>query len=99
MLGITKMLCEVQCRSQQPQQRQSQPVDYGGAAVPTRYSTIQGCLSKAVVCQSNVTALSREAALFIPGYELISPTPQVVPSDFDHLISGYRLIEGSLLYR
>ena len=38
-----------------------------------------------------MTALLGEAALFIPGYECISP---VAPSDFDHLISGYRLIWG-----
>ena len=50
----------------------------------------QGSLSKAMVCQqkSNVTALSGEAASFIPGYECNSP---VVPSDFDRLISGCRL--------
>ena len=41
--------------------------------------------------ESNVTALSGVAALFIPGYERNSPD---APSDFDRLISGYRLIWG-----
>ena len=44
--------------------------------------------------EGNVTALLREAALSIPDYECDSP---VVPSDFDSLISGYRLI-GELPY-
>ena len=58
-------------------------------------STIQGSTSKAVVCQSNVTALLREAALFIPCYER---TPSVPPNDFDRLVSAHRLIGGPLLY-
>ena len=35
-----------------------------------------------------MTALLGEAAFFIPGYECNAP---VAPSDFDRLISGYRL--------
>ena len=38
-----------------------------------------------------VAALLWEAALFNPGYECHSP---IAPSDFDRLISGYRLIGG-----
>ena len=45
--------------------------------------------------QSNVTALLGEAALFIPGYECDSP---VAPSDFDRLVSGYRLTQTALLW-
>ena len=48
---------------------------------------------KAVVCESNVTILQGEAALFILGYERNS---SVVPSDSDRLISGYRLIHIAL---
>lgn len=40
-----------------------------------------------------MTALLGEAAIFIPGYECHSP---VAPSDFDRLISGYRLTGGPL---
>ena len=36
-----------------------------------------------------MTALSGEAALFIPGHECDFP---VAPSGFDRLVSGYRLI-------
>ena len=52
--------------------------------------------SNAVVCQSDVTALCGEAALFIPGFESNSP---VVPtsSDIDRLVSGYRIIQTALL--
>ena len=42
-------------------------------------------------CQSNTTALLVEAAFFIPRYER---NPPVAPSDYDRLVSGYRLISG-----
>ena len=51
---------------------------------------------KRLVCPSNMTALLGGAALFIPSYECNSP---IAPSNFDRLISGYRLIGGPLLYR
>ena len=43
--------------------------------------------------QSNMTAVLREAALFIPGYEYFTAIPHspVASRDFDHLTSGYRL--------
>ena len=44
--------------------------------------------------ESNVTALYEEVALFVPGYECTSP---VGPSDFDRLISGYRLTQTALM--
>ena len=43
------------------------------------------------MCESILTALSGEAALFVQSYECNSP---VAPSDFDRFISGYRLIWG-----
>ena len=46
------------------------------------------------VCQSNMTALVGEAALLIPGHECSSPA---APSDFDRLISGYRLTPTTAL--
>ena len=42
----------------------------------------------AEVCQSNMTVLPGEAALFIPAYECNSPA---APSDVDRLISRYRV--------
>ena len=56
-----------------------------------------GSPSNAVVRQSDVTALSEEAVLvtlFSTGSEWDST---VVPSDFDRLISGYRLVQTALL--
>ena len=53
------------------------------------------------MCQSNKTALLREVASFVPGYQCNSP---VAPVDFDRLISeyrlisGYRLVAGPILY-
>ena len=41
-----------------------------------------------------MAALSREAALCFPGYHFNSP---LAPSDFDSLISGYRLAQTALL--
>ena len=38
-----------------------------------------------MACQSDMVALLREAALFMPGYERDSP---VAPSDFDRLVGG-----------
>ena len=49
---------------------------------------------KAVVCQSNMTALLSKAALFISRYECNSP---VAPSDLDRLISEYRLAQTALV--
>ena len=46
------------------------------------------------MCQGNMTASLGGAALFIPRYECDSP---VAPSDFDRLISGYRLTQTPLL--
>lgn len=43
-----------------------------------------------VVCQSNMTPLLGESLLFIPGYAC---SPPVTPSDFDRLISEYRLTQ------
>ena len=63
--------------------------------IPLRFSKLVSCThskgsaSEAVVCQSNMTALSGEAVLFTPGYERYSP---LEASDFDRLVSGYRLI-------
>ena len=48
------------------------------------------------MCQSNMTALLGEAALFSPGYEWCS---SVVPCDRDRLISGYRLTQTALRTR
>ena len=47
-----------------------------------------GSLNKAVACKSNITALWWEYALFDLGYGC---SPPAAPSDFDGLISGYRL--------
>ena len=44
--------------------------------------------------ESNTTASLGEAALVIPGYEYYST---VAPSDFDRLISGYRLTQTAFL--
>ena len=49
-----------------------------------------------MVCHSNRTALSGEAALFIPGLECMHFL-RSLPSDFDRLISGYRLIQTASL--
>ena len=48
-----------------------------------------------MVCQSSVTAFLGGVALLIPRHECNS---SVVPSDFDRLIWGYRLIRGPTLY-
>ena len=53
-----------------------------GTTVPG--DTVGVPVRQAVVCQSNMTALSGEASLFIPEYEGNSP---VAPRDFDRLIS------------
>ena len=49
-----------------------------------------------MICQSSVTALLREAASFVPGYECNSP---VATSGFDRLIFGIPPYIGIPPYR
>ena len=46
-----------------------------------------------MVCPTNMTALSGEAALFVQGYECNS---SIAPCDFDRVISGYGLTQTAL---
>ena len=66
--------------------------------VNARYSSSR-CVSQKGGCvpeQSSLTALLGEAALFVPGYECDSLLI-VAPSDFDRLISGYRLTQAAVV--
>ena len=74
--------------------RNTPPSKYVSGRSEQKLGLYKGPLSKAVVCESNITALLREAASFIPGYECNSP---VAPSDFNLLISGYRTTHTALL--
>ena len=63
----------------------------GSRLIPNQHDRLIG---EAALFQINMIALLGEAALFLPGYECYST---VAPSDFDRLLSGYRLIGGSRL--
>ena len=56
----------------------------------SKYSTPPPSRQRCAI-MGNMTALSGEAAIFIPVYERNSP---VAPSDFGRLTSGYRLVQG-----